>query len=489
METMTLFNTRPLVMPLVLAQVLMMGSAASAAVVPVPPAAFQLVDVPATKAFGASPEDLSKYGYVEQEYYVTGAANRYRFGAPLADAQVVDGGHRYKTRILVRRPKDPAKFNGTVLVEWYNVTVGQDVDFNYAAAHEYMLSNGYAIVAVSAQVVGVATLKKWSAARYGDLSLDAPPVEPTPPPGRFTANDVLAWDVFSQTIQGLRTPAGANPLAGLTVKRVIANGESQSASLLTRYYNSIDPLHRVVDGFVYYDGAGQLRTDSPVKAITVGTEVFGADPGSPQSDSPTFRRWEVAGASHIGLYDIQYADTISARDGALRGENGRPSDISGLITNCAWTPLWSSVPVHYVVTSAFAHMNQWIQGGAAPSSAPRFARDTSVTPAVVRRDDKGEVIGGIRLSEFTYPTQMNKGRGNNGDNFFCFIAGTHLPYSAQQLAARYPDREKYLADVQKLNASNAASGFILPGDAAKSTANARIAMPARVAAPVRKARR
>jgi hypothetical protein len=479
METVNLFKKRPFVLLLALAQALMMGRAGSAAVVAVPPAAFQPINVAATKPFGASPEDLSKYGYVEEEYSVSGVANRYHFSAPLADAEVIDGGHRYKTRMLVRRPKDPAKFNGTVLVEWYNVTVGQDVDFNYAAAHEYMLANGYAIVAVSAQVVGLDTLKKWSTPRYGDLSLAAPPTEPTQPGSPFTANDALAWDVFSQTIKGLRTPAGVNALPGLAVKRVIADGESQSAGLLTRYYNSIDPLHRVVDGFVFYDGAGALRTDSPVKAITVGTEVFGGDPGSPQPDSATFRRWEVAGASHIGLYDIQYADTISARDGALKGSDGRPTNISGLITNCAWTPLWSSVPVHYVVSSAFAHMNEWIKGGAPPSSAPRFSRDTSVTPAVVRRDDKGEVIGGIRLSEFVYPTQMNKGRGNTGANFFCFITGTHLPYTAEQLAIRYPDRDKYLSDVQKLNANNASDGFILQVDALKSTAAAKAAVPVR----------
>ena len=57
----------------------------------------------------------------------------------------------YKTRMLVRRPADPRKFNGTVVLEWYNVTTGQDIDFNYGAAHEYLLRNGYAIVAVSAQ--------------------------------------------------------------------------------------------------------------------------------------------------------------------------------------------------------------------------------------------------------------------------------------------------------------------------------------------------
>ena len=43
------------------------------------PAQFQLVSVSGTGPFAASPEDLSKKGYVEEEYYVTGTAKRYSF--------------------------------------------------------------------------------------------------------------------------------------------------------------------------------------------------------------------------------------------------------------------------------------------------------------------------------------------------------------------------------------------------------------------------
>ena len=57
--------------------------------------------------------------------------------------RLVDGGHPYKTRVIVRRPADPAKFNGTLAAEWYNVTTGQDIDFDWAASHEYLMRNGY----------------------------------------------------------------------------------------------------------------------------------------------------------------------------------------------------------------------------------------------------------------------------------------------------------------------------------------------------------
>ena len=455
------------------------GDSVAATAIPVPAASFAPVNVPGTTAFGASPEDLGKYGYVEQEYYVTGVANRYRFPDPMANAEVVDGGHPYKTRILVRRPRDPAKFNGTVAVEWYNVTTGQDIDFNYAAAHETLLREGFAIVAVSAQNVGVDTLKSWSPARYGSLSMTAPPIPGAPPPppgpGGARVDDSLSWDAFSEIIKGLREPGAVNPLQGLKVQRVIADGQSQSAGLLTRYYNSIDPLHHVVEGIVYYDGAGALRADSPTKAITVATEVLGGQPGSPQPDSAVFRRWDVAGASHSGLYDIIYADAITGRDGALKGPDGKPSTVTGLIDGCAWTPLWSAVPAHYLMDSAFHHMNLWIQGRSTPPSAPRFVRDTSVNPATVRVDANGVIEGGIRLAEIDYPTGVNKGRGNTGANRFCFLAGTHRPFSAQEFADHYPDRQAFIRNVETLTAQNRERGLILPEDAAKTVAAARAA--------------
>ena len=42
----------------------------------------------------------------------------------------------YKTRLIVRTPVDPKKFNGTVIVEWLNVTSGRDSDpdFGFAGA-------------------------------------------------------------------------------------------------------------------------------------------------------------------------------------------------------------------------------------------------------------------------------------------------------------------------------------------------------------------
>jgi hypothetical protein len=83
--------------------------------------------------FGASMADLDNYGYEENEYFLEGAATCYR-QTPGSDWGV-DGHWRaeaagtapFKTRFIVYRPRDPARFNGTVVLTWNNVTAGHDL--------------------------------------------------------------------------------------------------------------------------------------------------------------------------------------------------------------------------------------------------------------------------------------------------------------------------------------------------------------------------
>ena len=116
--------------------------------------------------YSATVDDLTKYGYVEEEFFVEGTANRYTAPAGATGA-VVDGGHPYKTRIIVRRPASRRTFNGTAVVEWNNVTPGHDLDIDWLQAHDYWMRTGYVWVGVSAQRVGVEALKVWNARRYG----------------------------------------------------------------------------------------------------------------------------------------------------------------------------------------------------------------------------------------------------------------------------------------------------------------------------------
>lgn len=113
--------------------------------------------------FSASLIGLARFGYVEEEYFIEGRATAGN-GASAP----------YKTRLVVRRPKDPARFNGSVVLDWFNVTGGFDVDSEWIYTYEELLRSGYAYVGVSVQMVGVQgsprALKLWDPVRYAALS-------------------------------------------------------------------------------------------------------------------------------------------------------------------------------------------------------------------------------------------------------------------------------------------------------------------------------
>src|SRR5262245_30218401 len=137
-------------------------------------------------AFIAPPSslNLADLGYVEQEFFVEGTARAHTTAGELGPAgdwtAAADGATAaYRTRVLVRRPVSSKKFNGTVVVEWLNVSAGFDTAPDWTFVHTLLKRDGYAWVGVSAQFVGVAgtggplglslSLKSLNPARYGSL--------------------------------------------------------------------------------------------------------------------------------------------------------------------------------------------------------------------------------------------------------------------------------------------------------------------------------
>jgi hypothetical protein len=108
---------------------------------------------------GMSKTFLDSHGYTEEEYFFEGTANSYQAqGALNADGRwtvKARDSARYKTRMLVQRPRDPARFSGNVVVEWYNVSGGHDFAPEFAWTNAEVLRSGDAYVEVSAQKVGV----------------------------------------------------------------------------------------------------------------------------------------------------------------------------------------------------------------------------------------------------------------------------------------------------------------------------------------------
>ncbi len=294
-----------------------------------------------TYPFFATWLDLAASGYVEEEFYVSGVADAYATNGDKLASSVP-----YGTRVIVRRPVSAADFNGTVLVEWQNVTAGYDLDALWNRRH---LREGYAWVGVSAQRVGVNQLRGWSPTRYGALDVTGA--------GLFLT-DQLSYDIYADAARAL-----PELLGGLDVERVLAVGASQSAGRMAVYYNAVLPQEQpVFDGFAFVVGTAPTRV-GPEPIIQVLSETDVTNPATRRPDDNVFRRWEVAGAAHSGWEGYEYRVPLSARDlGAVP------------VYDCTNPPL-SRVPLSQVIESAYAHLARWVDGGAPPPSAPYLEFD------------------------------------------------------------------------------------------------------------------
>src|SRR3954467_14762668 len=103
--------------------------------------------------------DLAKVGYEQAEYFISGTAHSYGSARPLTDdgkwSVTESGSAPFKTRIVVYRPTDPHTFDGTVSVEWLNVTGGGASGGNWTMSHREQIREGMAWVGVTAQRIGI----------------------------------------------------------------------------------------------------------------------------------------------------------------------------------------------------------------------------------------------------------------------------------------------------------------------------------------------
>ena len=398
--------------------------------------------------FFSTTVNLASHGYIEQEFFFEGLASRYNT-PELATGSVIDGGHPYRTRLVVRRPVSALMFSGTVVMEWQNVTAGYDFDAGWELSYDNIIRRGYAWIGVSAQRVGVhqqvTGLKEWSPNRYGTLDVTQ---------GGAILDDALSYDIFSQAAQAVRSPMGVDPMGGLHVERVIATGGSQSATRIVTYHNAVHPLAGVFDAYFIVVGGRLLRTDLNVKAFKVlsETDVAGIQAALRQPDSNHFRRWEVAGAAHVGFHLAQELTALQVRD---FGSSAPP--------NCSLPPL-SRIPFQYVLAAGFDHLVDWVKNRVEPPTAPDIELVTiTPTEAVVARDSVGNALGGIRLSQHAVPTATNTGL-NSGPGF-CRLFGTYQSLDAVTLDALYPNHGTYVRQVTHATTGNLKVGFIVVEDA------------------------
>jgi hypothetical protein len=411
----------------------------------------------------ALPLDLAAHGYVEQEFFASGTATAFQATSSPRDGKwsvAPTTSAAYRTRILVRRPAHPAHFNGTVVVEWMNVSSGESApDWDYL--NPELMRDGYAYVAVSAQALGVdggtpilgstasapsGGLVGAEPARYG--TLDHP-------------GDQYALDMFAQIGKALQSPTGS-VLGHLRPKHIVATGESQSAFYLTTFADALQPLTHTFDGIFIHSRGGtgaplsgssitsgqgvsglQIRTDLSVPVFMFETQTDLIELGYAAARQPNTRRirtWEVAGTSHADEYLV----------GAAAG-----------LLGC--TTAVNDGPQHVVVQAAFSAFNKWVDDGTPPAEPAPF-RLAGTHPAALALDSHGNVIGGVRTPAVDVPVSTLSGAAPPGANAICSLFGSTTPFTETTLVSLYQNQGKFLASYQSSLDTAIDHGFILPAD-------------------------
>ena len=399
--------------------------------------------------FFATQFDLAARGFVEEEFFFSGVANRYT-GIGL-NVTFVDGGHPYKTRLVVRRPAAAERFNGVVIVEWINVTNVFDTENTWFQIHEHVLRSGYAWVGVSVQRSGVNSLRTWNPRRYGTLDVskrNGSNVE-------TITDDGLQFDILSQAIQALRTPSGIDPLGGLAAQIVVVTGHSGSAAKLSSYINGIDPAAAVADAFALHSPTGNVLRDDlrvPVWKLVAEYDVA-REAAFRRADIEKLRTWEVAGTSHVDSESWLSRVFLQLRD--------RGSALE-LALSCEHMPPGSEVPLRYPFAAGLDHLVAWARDGVPMPTAPPLEVIPGPTATVVR-NELGLALGGIQLSQVAVPIAESNGTGVGP--LGCVPYGYTEPFDEEVLRALYPDHGRYVARVVAVTEGNARAGYLLPVDA------------------------
>lgn len=150
-----------------------------------------------------NPIDLDSIGYVEEEYIIQGYSNVYLWPTDKDRPQIRVEHAPYSTRVLIYKPKDPARFSGVAAMENFNNSMRIDVSkIGWTICWEELAAQGDAWVGYDVQKVGFRLLTEFDPDRYAPyhLAFDNPlaPEERGP----------LGWHILRQEFARLGiTPA------------------------------------------------------------------------------------------------------------------------------------------------------------------------------------------------------------------------------------------------------------------------------------------
>jgi len=400
---------------------------------------------------GAREAALRHYGYVEEEYFVSGACGVYgpggspdhkpgqthlEFASQLQPlAKLVRANVPFRTRAIVVRPVDLGRFSGMVhLIPWHNLDATTYAEVNLLRAGDVWIGleccAGTRFGVEEKPSGGVANLLSFNRNRYGSLSLPGgdPADWPDLQPGRLgeafrtidfgkpdADHNIFRQEISRSYAQGpdlltlaaelLRSGGPASPLAGHKVRRIFTAGRSGQSTILQPYVQHHHAAALAGLGHVPFDGymirVGAMPTNRPQGSVLVlvqsEAEAKGITPAElaalTDTDDPMFRYYEIAGVGHGLTARPNVSNTIGAV--VPKGVQGI-SDVAGASEFEPYDKI--SLPV---VWGMWRNMYDWLEKGIPMPRARRIARAN--VEGNLARDRYGNAIGGIRLPWMDVP--------------------------------------------------------------------------------------
>ncbi|MGO9932334.1 MAG: alpha/beta hydrolase domain-containing protein [Steroidobacteraceae bacterium] len=369
---------------------------------------------------------LQPYGYVEEEYFVSGTVD----------------GKPYATSLLVRKPKDPAKFSGVVAVE----TLHAQGAIPFWGQRDVLMPGNHGWVMVVSQRSALEAFnKKSNAARYASLQIPEAPAAASANPMAPGPQDAISQEIMSQVGALLKSNASNGPFAGMKVKYLIMGGSSQTGMTTLRYIQESHAKARLPDGKPIYDGylpmeafaLGPLTGGDAAVVHVVGEGDFGlfrafsrgaAFTIRADSDAPNdrFREYEFPAASHVPTRGIADPKVIFPT-------------LENVVNPGEHLSQFPSPPFY---NAALVNLINWISKGISPPKAPPI----EMANGEIVRDEYGNAKGGVRTPYVDLPTVRYIASAPAGEpaNMVRRMIGLQEAIPAEKLQSMYKSRAQYL---------------------------------------------
>ena len=411
------------------------------------------------------PTYLEKYGYEEEEYLYSGEADVYTLKD--GQAQVKLSNAPYTNRFIIRKPKDPKKFSGNVVVELLNSTNSWDVSPMWCLLWQKMLHEGDIYVGVTVRAICTKTLKQYDTKRYEKLSWKNP--NPNPGPVNHDillwqhcledCEDGLLWDMLTQLGNLFKSGQGTQ-IAGKEVEKIYAISCSQSSMQLSTYINvfhetdRVSPVEVPYDGYLTYSGCRMVALNQEESPADVTDEIqktrncpvpvlrcvtqwdfkdFTGHINLRRADSDAegdrFRLYELAGQAHNSFSGAFYRPGYAEID-QIQKTTGLPhTDITAL-------------PLEAFMRQALTNLDLWVREGIpAPHAQGLIEVDENNIEVL---DENNNCKGGFRFPQLDVPVATYCSGTKKNDQDSCCVY-----FSEEKLKKLYPTRRDYIDKIFK----------------------------------------